>query len=239
MIITFTINYDGDLLPQEGQHIELNDPLIKRRIPKEIKIPLSTILNVQPSAIFKTLKKFVGEHIQKGEILAETKGILSKKQYTSEWRGVVKEVNHHDGTVVIESEENDETMTRSFFKGELYEIEGNTIKLKVKNGKEYPLQKATADFGGAIFIATDNTLATITEEQVKDKILVAHHMIPFEEVKVETLGAQGIVSACPLSEDTQLPKAHLKQLPDWGKVFSESFPYCIVSSNSNTIYFYA
>ena len=238
MRLTFAINADCELLLKKGQKVNFKDPIAKKKTSQEISIPLSSILNVSPSAIFKSLKRFAGEKVKKGEVIAESKGILSKKHYRSEVDGIIKEINHQDGVVIIETDSDEEDTHFAFFKGEVVDIKENEITVEVENYKEFTLKEVSGDFGGEILIITKEDLNSISDEIVKDKIVFTEVASSYEQVKLEALGVKAIVTAYPCDEKAASLFATLNQPQDLGKIKKVEFPYCIVSKENNKIYIY-
>lgn len=239
MILTFTVQTGGELLIKVGQKVDFSDPLIKTSSSEEVTIPLASSLNVQPDGIFKTLKRFVGDQVTKGELIAESKGLLTTKKYHSEHDGIIKEVNHNDGSLVLEKTAPGKNTVNCFFRGEVTDIKGNTISLKVEKSVEYPLKEASHDFGGPVYVLSESKLGEISSDEVEGKIVLAERILPYEQVKLETLGLSGFVTLHSYSQDTVLERAVLKQISDWESIKKQSFSYCIISKERSTIYFYA
>lgn len=238
MNLSFTIDGDKELLIKVGQKINFNEPISNAATKEEKRIPLSSILKITPSAIIKCLKKFVGEEVKKGEVIAQNNGLLGSKTYVSDIDGVIKEVNHAEGVLVIETIGTGKEIVYSFFKGEITNIDGRIITLKIDKYAYHPLQTTTHSFGGEIVVVKNTDLPTITSDIVNDKILIVEKVPPYDQVKLETLGAKGFVTIESAS-DTSLPVAVVKNSADWKKLTSQDLPYCIISKEHNTIYFYA
>ncbi|QQG44016.1 MAG: hypothetical protein HYW86_04090 [Candidatus Roizmanbacteria bacterium] len=238
MLLSFIIEEEGDILIKSGQTVNFKDPLIQKTKAHELKIPLSSILNVSPSSIFKSLKKFVGEEIKKGELIAENKGLLSAKKYFSESDGIIKEINHHEGTVILEVSSDQKDTTLTFFKGYVTNIKDKEITIEVQKYKEFELKKASGDFGGEIIYKDEKALSEVTEEKIKDKIIIVDKIPAFMQVKLEALGAKGFVFLYPYDEEISLPAAFIKQIQEAEKIKSSPYPYCIISKNHNKIYIY-
>src|SRR5438067_2085971 len=105
----------GALLVKEGQKVDFKTPLLETPVSTTISINIASHLGIAPSQIFLSIKKVVGENIQKGELLAQKKTLLSKKTFTSPYEGVLKEINHEDGTIVIEISEEDNSVVHCYF----------------------------------------------------------------------------------------------------------------------------
>lgn len=239
MKLSFTINGDGELLIKPGQKVNLKDPLRKKKSQEEIKIQLASILQLPPAKIFKSLKKFVGDNVKKGELLAEHKGVLSTKRYHSEIDGIIKEVNHTEGLLIIETDAAEDDILYSFFQGEVLDLQEQTITLKIEEYKEFDLQETIHDFGGEIIIATDDVVGAADEEIINGKVMICGPLAGYNQIKLETLGGTAFVLTHPINEQISVPFAILKNSSDLEKIKKAAYPYCIVNTNNNKIYFYA
>ena len=238
MNITITIPQDTDILVKSGQKVDFHTPFIAQRSMEEVKVTLSSLLGFPPEKIFNYLLKFVGDKVKKDELLAERKAMLSTKQYYSEYTGTIKEVNHYDGSIMIESQMNETSEYPCYFKGEIEKIEGNHIILKVSKAKEYDLQSKANHFGGEVCYFTEKMSATVTEEEVMNKIIVAEELPIYDQVKLEALGAKGFITLKPLLEDPSEPHAALKNIADFQEITKQQFSCCMITPDSTTIYFY-
>lgn len=239
MNITFSLPFNGELLIKAGQKVDFKDPIAKKQAAEEITIPLASILKVSPNAIFKSLKKFVGEAFSKGDLIAEHKGMLGSKKYHSEFDGIIKEINHTEGTIVVETTSDKKDTEYAFFKGEVEDIADGKVTLKVDKYVQFELKEANNDFGGETLIITEKVLPTISSDDVNEKVIFAEKLQPYDQVKLETLGIKGLITLHPHAQEPSVPKAILKEIQDWEKIQKQHFPYCIISKNNNTIYFYA
>jgi hypothetical protein len=242
MIITINLP-KNELMIKIGQTVDFNTPLIKKQKIEEIKFDISKKLNVTPGKIFQYLKKFVGDEIKKGELLAEKKGLFGKTRVMSETDGVIKEINHNDGCLSLTVTGQNSKTQAAFFKGEITEIEKESVKIKVNHGKEFGLKAAINDnglalfFGGEVFYFANRELS-LTEDDVANKVVVSESLIGYVQVKLEALGAGGFIVLHHLHEKTDLPAVQLKNIDDWQEIMKLKFPYCIVDRKNNKIYFY-
>ncbi len=171
--------------------------------------------------------------------MAEKGGFFGKHVYRSEVNGILKEINHEDGSITIEeTESNEDSLYLSYFKGEIDAIEKDEIVLRVNDGKNFPLKEASGNFGGPLYILHNK--AEVDIDAVNQKIILAEKLSPYQQIKLEALGAGGLISCHNLPQPTRLPTALLKLLkPDLFTVLiDQQFPYCIIDKQQSTIYFY-
>lgn len=237
MILTIPLPEKGRLLLKVGQHIKIGDPFYKVHTHSDIRISLATELAIEPKHIFRHLKKGVGDTINKDELLAEKKSLFSSKQYKSEYEGLVKEVDHVEGIVLLEVTQEEEKQKRAYFTGEVEEIDKKEIKLKVGKGKTCEGKDVSAYFGGPTIIQS-NDLNNLTEEEIKGKVYCSRKLLGYEQMKVEALGAVGIISLHSLSEQSDIPFARLSEIKEWEELVESPFLYCIADKKNSKIYFY-
>jgi len=247
--IEFTIAYDGELLIKKEESVSFQTPLYNMQTRESVAIPLAKLLNTEPTKIIQSLKKFVGDQIAKGDVIAESVSFMSKKIYTSEYDGVLKEVNHEEGILIIEAGTDNKDVVNCFFVGEVVDIDEQkgksessqhkaTIKLKVKSAKEFELKEVTADFGGEVVYCKDPIKAHLTADEVNHKVVVDEKIPSYEQVKYEALGAKGFVSLDSLPEESTAHFAKLATESAFKKISEEKLPFCLVNKIDNKIFFY-
>src|SRR4030065_1627239 len=103
MLITIPFSSSDRCLLKEGQMVDFETPFLQKKVEEEINIAIAKNLNVPPQKIFHYLKKFVGESIEKNETIASNKGLFTTKKVISKHSGLIKEINHSDGSITISS----------------------------------------------------------------------------------------------------------------------------------------
>ena len=235
MIINIPIPEDVKYLIQTGQTVNFDTQLIEIKERVDIAIHISQKLNIPSDKIFMYLKKFVGDDVNKGDILAEKKGFMTKQAVISEDEGIIKEVNHDSGEIVISATKGRENQIKAFFKGEVLDLKKNSLKLKVHDGHAFTLKQASADFGGELHYLGDDS--DLVSQEIAEKVLLAENINPYIKVKTEALGIRGYISF-QAPPDTQLPYCQIKNIEDQKKIFKLGYPYCYIDKSSGKIYFY-
>lgn len=238
MILSIPLPEKGKPLIKVGQKVDFETPLFQEKVRQETRIAISSKIEVQPSKIFHHLKHLVGDAIKKGDVIAEKKSLFSKKAYKSEFDGILKEVNHTDGTILIEVDTTDDVTVKAFFQGEVAELEKTEVRLKVSHAKEYELKEAINVFGGPVFYM-ESEEALIEEEMVAGKIIVAESVSAYFQIKLEALGAKGFATLRTLTEDTDTPRVLFKQIEDFQHAVKQKLPYCFVHNKNSKIVFYS
>lgn len=238
MPITFSVPVKEKLLIKQGQEVDFSTALFKKDEEEEKIISLSQLLNISPQKIFLYLKKFVGEEISRGDLIAEKKGLLDKNQYFSEYDGVLKEIDHEKGNLIITTHIATKQVKHAYFKGKVEEIKQNEVTLATKETKKFSLKETTMDFGGVVLFADEESLGNLAPEEVKNKIIVIESIKPYNQSKLEVMGAAGFVSMQSLQDTTPPPFARVKDDDDWEEIKKVKLPHCLVDKKTNTIYFY-
>ena len=237
MQIKISYRPSQNCLLKQGQKVDFSTPYLEENTFFDFEIPVAQKLGIACDHIFRYLTRFVGEKINKGEVLAYKKGFFNHKKIISDQDGIIKEINHKKGTVTISSKKEETDIINAYFKGEVLEIKKEEILLKVKKGEKFPLKNSKNNFGGEVFYLEDKNSSLISS-QLLNRILVSKEINSYLQLKLETLGILGYVLLKQLPENSELNFAQLKNIDDLKKIFKLNFPYCLVIKESSTIYFY-
>jgi len=236
MIVSIPVPEKGKLLVKVGQSVDFNTPFYEDQVAHEVKIIISDKIHAPSKKIFQYLKKVVGETVQKGETLAEKKSLLNTTRYKSEWEGILKEINHTDGSILIEVATSKSFIKKAFFSGEIAKIEKGTVHLKVNKMKEYEGKESEVFFGGRVFYMRKD--AEINEESIDGAVVVTELINGYTQIKMEALGAAGFVTLRSLGEKTGTSHVLFKTIKDYEESMKYSLPYCIVYPLGSKIVFY-
>lgn len=239
LISSFLFN-NGRFLVKENDVVDFDTPLIEIKKIRNYSINISKILNVKKNKIFNYLKKFVGEKVNKGEIIAEKKSFFDNKKIKSEISGIITNINHETGEIIIDSVESENsTIIKSFFKGTIFKINKNKLELKVKKLKAFPVKKSNSDFGAEIiYFDNDLNFFNLKEEIIKNKIFCVKSLPNLTQIKLEALGAEGFVTLTKLETEPTINYAQIKNINDFENIIRLKFPYCLNLKINDTIYFY-
>ncbi len=238
MTITLPIPTNSKLLIKSAQEVDFKTPFIKRSLKKEVKIKIAGELGIHPAKIFMHLTKIVGDEINKGELIASKKTFWGEKKYFSDFEGIIKEVNHEDGSITIAVESEEERTKKAHFKGEIGEIRKNEFELKVKKTKDFELKEASSDFGGEIIHIDQNSFLNLDPDKIENKIVVGNNLQSYDQTRLEVMGASGFVTLQMLGPKISLLYARIKNPADWDEVKNIELPYCLTDKKNNIIYFY-
>jgi hypothetical protein len=239
MIISLPLPKNGVCLLKAGKKITFGEPFFQIYQTEEMIVPVAKKLNINPSQIFKYLKKFVGEKIEKNEILAEKKDLFSEKRIRCDKEGVIKQINHHDGTISICIKTDKKDTLTAFFSGEIFQIKEEVFEIKVKKGKVYPVKESNADFGGEVgYLLDDKSFFTLSSYDVTNKFILVEQIDAIFQAKNEALGAGGFISLNKLPEKTDLYFAQIKNIDDFKNICYLKYPYCLNVKEKGIIYFY-
>ncbi|MBI4973625.1 hypothetical protein HZC27_03385 [Candidatus Roizmanbacteria bacterium] len=237
MILTIPLPERGKPLIKVGQRVDFNTPLFEEKIHKEVKVFISQKIGVSPKKIFQHLKKLVGDTIQTGDLLAENKSFMAGRRYTSEHTGILKEINHIDGSILIEVSSTDRAVRNAFFIGEAVKIEDGSLQIKVASAHEYEIKNGKDSFGGkAVYVKNEND--SYDEESVSGNVVIANTISGYHQTKMEALGASGFATLHILNEITSTPAVLFKQIKDFEDAVKHHLPYCFIDGKTSKIVFY-
>ncbi len=238
MVIAYAVPKDAKILVKANQKIDFSTALFDESTHEEIDLRLAEHLHIPSSKIFQYLKKFVGEEVHKGDVIAAKKGVFSQNVITSEYSGIVKEINHAEGVMRIRVQSERSQVQYAPFTGEVQSVAKNIISVKVKEGKEFPLKRASSTFGAKTCYLRDSQSSSFEPEHIDRSIVVSEHINAYLLTKFEVLGAKGFVTTNSLPEEYE-HSAQIKNLDDVEKIFGLQFPYCFIDKNRSTIVFYS
>ena len=238
MNIVLKLPAGSDILVKEGKDIDFGADLVSENKIQDVTIELSRILSLQNRKIFDALRKFVGEKVNKGDLIAENNKMFLKKQYFSEYEGIIKEVNHDDGTLIISTRSTEKSTAASTVKGTVEKIDKNQITVKIKEAQSYPFTELSESFGGVAVYCKPGRAQLLSEHEIQGNIVVTEKLLPYEHIKLETLGAKAFVLKEPLTDKTFLPVIVIKDADDFSKIMSDKKAYCTADSVNGQLYFY-
>lgn len=237
MIIEIPLKKEIKVLVKEKDKIKIGQPLWEYKQAENIEINVADQLKIKPNNIFDYLKKFINDEVKENDIIAEKKTFFNNKRILAPTDGFIKEINHDLGIITL-SKVIKKSLFLSFFKGEIEKINEKGIKIKISNGKEYPIKKSTFDgdfFGGEVTYITNEHFSAL---DVENKIVVAKKLNPLEQIKAEALGAKGLIILNEKEEESDIPIFIVKNLNDFNEIEEEKKTACIVLKNNNKIIFY-
>lgn len=237
MHVTISLPEGSECLLTKGQDVDFTTPFLKAHNAVEMTIPIGKKLKIDGTKIFKYLKKFVGEKVQKNEVIATRKSFFLSHTIVSEHDGVIKEIDHTQGVVVIKTTSDEMTDRTSYFTGEITEVDKHEVVLKTKKGSSFKTSRSSENFGGEVWYGTEAALSSVTTEDVENRVVVVDSLTPYDQAKLEAMGIRGYITVEPLREYTYLPNARLKE-DDVAAARKEKHTYCVIDTPSSTIYFY-
>lgn len=237
MILTIPLPERGKPLIKVGQRVDFSTPLFEEKIHKEVKVYISQKIGVSPKKIFHHLKKLVGDTIQTGDLLAENKSFMSGRHYKSEYTGILKEINHIDGSILIEVSSEDRAVRKAFFTGEAVKVEEGLLHIKVASANEYEIKNAKDTYGGkSLYVKKESD--SFDEESVAGNVVIANSISEYHQTKMEALGAAGFATLHVLKEITGIPAVLFKQIKDFEDAVKHHLPYCFIDGKTSKIVFY-
>ena len=94
----------GDVLVEVGQTVDANDIVAQTAMPGDVyPINMANLLSLPPADVPECLVKKEGDPIEKGELLAQTKGIfgMMKKSQVSPYSGTIETVSEITGQLIL------------------------------------------------------------------------------------------------------------------------------------------
>ncbi len=233
MTLDIAVDPEKKLAIKVGDEVNLSTPLYKGKEKSEERICVAELLAIHPKKIFNHLKKNVGDRVKEGDLLAERKSFFSDKKISSHIEGIITEVDHIEGVVLIETEKKS-TFETCWFAGHVEEISKKNVHIKIGKHTQYEAKYVEKDFGGAIWLFA-NYSTTAPEFPVG----IAERANEYEVAKLEALGGGGLITSYKFESATQLPKAEFKLKSSYEELQSKQFSYCFAQAHHSTIIVYS
>ena len=238
MTIKITFPQDIRCLFKNGDKIEFGQPFLEKKEKNQAEIYIAKELGIQPKKIFRYLKKFVGDTVNKDEIIALKKDFFSERKILCPFNGIIKEIDHDLGKIIFTVDEKDKKIISAYFQGEVVKVKDGLLELSVNKANEYSIKKTEIGFGGQIFYLTEKDVIQLSVNMINKKIIVAENVSSLTQTKIEALGSIGLVISVQPQDQPSIPFAVLKNPSDFTKILSEKFPYCYIDQLSSKIFFY-
>lgn len=233
MILEISVDPEKKLAIKVGEKVDFNTSLYKSKEKSEERIEVAELLSIHPKKIFHHLKKNVGDMVVLGDILAEKKSLFTDKKITSHIEGVITEIDHIEGIILIETQKESQS-ERCWFAGYVEEISKKQITIKIGKNHIVEAKYVEKDFGGMTWFFSEQANAT-----PEYPIGIVEKATEYTVAKLEALGGRGLITTYKFEGATILPKAEFKLKDSYKEVASRQFSYCFAQAHHSTIIFYS
>jgi len=224
MVIDIPIDSEKILAIKIGETIGFDTSIYKTKEVSEERIAVADLLSIHPTKIFQHLKKNVGDIVSQGDIIAIKESLFSHKKIISHLEGVITEVDHVEGIVLIETQK-DGHNEHCWFAGEVVGVTKKIVQIKIGKHQTVEAKYVQKDFGGTVWGEYPVGLF----EQATE----------YDVAKLEALGGRGLITSLKYEGETVLPKAEFKLKDSFEDITKKQFSYCFASAEHSTIIFYS
>lgn len=230
MVIKLQVPEGTKIIVSKGQKVAQGEPFYSLHTEESHIIDVAKELGIKTSDIFSYVKAVVGDSISAGDIIAEKKKLLNKKTISSPISGTISKIDHDTGAIHISSISDEGSTISTFFTGEIVDIspDENLIHIEVGNTYSFDIQ-AEKDSGGEIFILDNVDYFQISEDEIKDRILVTDTVQSHIEAKAEALGAGGLIYNKG-DASSSMPSAKIPKKEEIDKLKKGKYTYVIFST---------
>lgn len=194
---------------------------------------MAELLSIHPKKIFHHLKKNVGDTIIIGDLLAEKKSFFSDKKITSHIGGIITEIDHIEGIVLIETQKETHS-EHCWFAGHVVDVSKKSVQVKIGKHVVVEAKYVEADFGGSIWVFSDQS-----KPSPQHPVGITERATEYDVAKLEALGGKGLITSYKFEGVTSLPKAEFKLKDSFEKVQSSEFSCCFAQAHHSTIILYS
>lgn len=230
MVIKLQVPQGTKIIVSKGQKVAHGEPFYSHHSEETHSIDVANELGIKPADIFAHVKGVVGDSVAEGATIAEKKKLLKKKKIQSPIAGTITKIDHDTGTVHISTLSKDGGTVPAFFTGEIKEIDSNDNLIHIEVGNTYSFDiQADRDSGGEIFVIDEIDYFQISEDEIKDRILVTDTVQSHIEAKAEALGACGLLYNKGDSSSS-MPSAKIPKKEELEKLKKGKYTYVIFST---------
>ena len=233
MILEIPLDPEKKLAIEVGKKVDFSTPLYKNKEKSQERIEVAALLSIHPKKIFHHLKKNVGDSVTMGDLLAEKKSLFSDKKVASHIEGIITEIDHIEGVVLIETEK-EAIPEYCWFAGHVVEISKKQAQIKIGKHSTFEAKYVEKDFGGMIWILSEQT-----HDSPSCPVGITERATEYEVAKLEALGGRGLITSYKYEGGTSLPKAEFKLKDDYKDASSKQFSCCFAQAHHSTIILYS
>ena len=185
----------GKVHVEEGDMVDANKIVASTEIPGNVQmINIANELNIDPDQVTDCMLCKVDEHIQKGQIIARSKGLFGffKNEIKSPLNGTIGNISDITGQVII-SEKPFPIEVDAYIPGKISKIFEKEGVLVSSHGM---LIQGIIGIGGEKkgYIKPIKNLEINESEDLRDKIIIIEEVLIYDFYKkIKDLGVQGIV----------------------------------------------
>lgn len=212
--ISLPISAKTKIFLSVGDKIVANKPFAEIKTDSQYSIPLAKLLKVDSKKISQYLLKSIGASVSQGDIIAKKRNFLSFDYIRVPREGVIKELNLTEGMVImtamVSEEKNKITIPVD---GRIQSIDKHQIIIEIYNLIYTTTQEDGSEAVGKLYYSGDELSIFDIGEKVADGIILCKSITEETLIKLEVIGAAGILSIKAVSE---------KVLP-WLKIGNDAF----------------
>ncbi|MCX6732807.1 MAG: hypothetical protein NTV98_04685 [Candidatus Roizmanbacteria bacterium] len=233
MILDIPIDLEKKLAIKIGDKVDFDTPLYTTKEKSEERIEVAELLSIHPKKIFHHLKKNVGDTIITGDLLAEKKSFFSDKKVTSHIEGIITEIDHIEGIVLIETQKETHS-EHCWFAGHVVDVSKKLVQIKIGKHTEIEAKYVEKDFGGSIWLVSEQS-----QTSPQYPVGITERATEYDVAKLEALGGRGLITCYKFEGATTLPKAEFKLKNSFEQVQSGEFSCCFAQAHHSTIILYS
>lgn len=236
--ISFASSIGQSLNLTEHQKVDLNTILAHTTQSEGFRLRIAEELGIPNDKIFLHMTKIVGDTIESNEIIATKKSPFGAKQVAAPRSGVIKEIDHESGSLVVETSTSTSSVVLSWFEGEVAAYDNDVVTLNVAASIQVDVTDVTHDFGGKILSIEGERLRELTEDEVANTVVFVPTVHPADVVRLDVLGARGIVTREDIKEKEDIASAQLTRGAQWDSLTDKAFTHCVIDKKNSTMYLY-
>ncbi len=159
-------------------------------------LEIAKLLHIKPSEILRFLKVKPGDTFDMDAVIAEKRNIFSSLLIKSPVKGIFKDMDLKNGIItIVESTSNKTEKIKLPIEGKIKDISKSILEIEA-DGQSYEGKNGEGDdiFGELVGIEGEKIGILEINCEVNDKIVIGKYFLPETIIKLEVMGAIGVIS---------------------------------------------
>ncbi|HZJ18040.1 MAG TPA: hypothetical protein VFD45_00265 [Patescibacteria group bacterium] len=185
--------------------VKIGDILAEKIVVKNVIVPLAEKFDIDPKNVISILKKGPGDKIEKGDILAEKKGIIKVKRAISQFEGTVLKLEEDTGNLLIKSQLKDEVVQlKSPVDGRINFCDNGKVVIETEKKTFSTVKSFGKDTKGElVFLGKEKIELEDIDKKIAKKVILAKSFDRSALSKAFGLGSLAAIGNTILDEDIE------------------------------------
>ncbi|HBB76286.1 MAG: hypothetical protein A2186_04185 [Candidatus Levybacteria bacterium RIFOXYA1_FULL_41_10] len=178
---------------KSGEKVSAGQVLAESEKSLAVSVSLGPNLGIKKNKVKKYLKKYPGDSVSAGEVIAEVKGVFGKKTVTSKISGIVSKFDEEAGEFYILASSSQSQTIHSPVDGVVEEVDDRKITVKTERESILGINSSGDIAEGEVISAGEKLDYQEINSKIRGKILLAGGVDRDTLAKAIGMGAIGVI----------------------------------------------